>query len=429
MKLSGLMDRSSALPSDSTVLCISASVTIFDRFCLDYACGDFPIVHVTFDPGTLVTTFAANCFSELRSLKSICIPASTQILSKRCFLRCRSLESLTFDSVSTLSRIGEQAFLKCSSLTSIFIPASVGVISSYAFARCRKLRNVEFESGSKLRHIFAGAFSNCYALKSISIPASVESVLDNCFRWCTSLDDIQFASPISALWCETFHGCESLKSICVPASVKMITDECFSGCTSLESVTFESPSQVAYFYGSSFYECESLKSICVPASLVVFEGSCFNGCTSLSVITFESPSLLQAIQGYLPDSVSQIDVPDSVKYIACETHAHNVLNIGPDSQLERFHVDTGYHKVGGAFVRFSEAVLKRWRSHPELSDVYSGKQMELLKMDTDDIIESIATALGEGEPRRESASPNESRSSNDYGSSEDSESLPEPDYR
>jgi hypothetical protein len=54
-----------------------------------------------------------------------------------------------------------------------------------------------------------------------------------------------------------------------------------------------------------------------------------------------------------------------------------------------------------------------------------------LKMDTDDIILSIAMALREGELQSELGSPTESGSSNDSGSSEDSElfhdseSLPE----
>jgi hypothetical protein len=52
-------------------------------------------------------------------LKSICIPASGEILESECFDDCTSLTKVTFEPNSRLGWIGYWAFSKCLSLKSL----------------------------------------------------------------------------------------------------------------------------------------------------------------------------------------------------------------------------------------------------------------------------------------------------------------------
>jgi hypothetical protein len=75
-----------------------------------------------------------------RSLRSVCIPASVEILERECFSGCRLLASVTFESGAKMIEINWRAFSKCSSLESIRIPASVNNIDSIFLTMTVSLR-------------------------------------------------------------------------------------------------------------------------------------------------------------------------------------------------------------------------------------------------------------------------------------------------
>jgi hypothetical protein len=91
-------------------------------------------------------------------LIEIMIPASVEMLSEECFVRCQSLKSLLFESGSRLSRIEMCAFEE-SGLIEIVIPASVEILDANCFAECRSLSSITFERGSRLREVDETAFS------------------------------------------------------------------------------------------------------------------------------------------------------------------------------------------------------------------------------------------------------------------------------
>jgi hypothetical protein len=156
-------------------------------------------------------------------LKSICIPASVEILCAGCFEACCPLSSLTFESGSKLKEIEEKVFCHCLFLHALSIPASVKKIHGSAFtdsgismivvgegnadlAFCGGFlisvtetsvvryfghrqavtlpteiesfspSSLSLEPGLKLRRIGAGAFAHLSKLESISIPATIESL-------------------------------------------------------------------------------------------------------------------------------------------------------------------------------------------------------------------------------------------------------------
>jgi hypothetical protein len=117
-----------------------------------------PLAFVAFEFNSTLTGIELNSRFCGSSVRSICIPASVEILDDKCFSNCQSLSSLTFESDSHVTRIGKLAFKSCELLLSICIPASVEVLCTESFADCRSLVSVSFESDSRLTRIEEMAF-------------------------------------------------------------------------------------------------------------------------------------------------------------------------------------------------------------------------------------------------------------------------------
>jgi hypothetical protein len=158
-------------------------------------------------------------FGENSTLKSICIPASVEILEKCCFLGCSSLSGLTFELGSRLTRICESAFAYCSSLVSICIPVQVEEIQSECFRECHSLTNVVFEAGSRLVRL-CKIFQDCYSLRMLVIPAQLVVVEFGELSICESLRELIFETPSNLKRLElptSDFGC-----LCIPDSVKVV---------------------------------------------------------------------------------------------------------------------------------------------------------------------------------------------------------------
>jgi hypothetical protein len=134
-------------------------------------------------------------FSESTGLKSICIPASVEIIGEECFRACTFLVQLTFAPGSRLTRIGEYAIRECTSLPSICIPTEVEAIPYYCFSECHSLEECVFERDSKLVRIREKAFQNCRSLRSITIQTQLV-MMDFCaLLGCESLRKLIFETP------------------------------------------------------------------------------------------------------------------------------------------------------------------------------------------------------------------------------------------
>jgi hypothetical protein len=75
--------------------------------------------------GSQLRTIEERACADCRWLKRISIPASTEVLGRRCFRKCWGLEEVRFESGSRLREIGAEAFAGCESVKSIFVPKSV----------------------------------------------------------------------------------------------------------------------------------------------------------------------------------------------------------------------------------------------------------------------------------------------------------------
>jgi hypothetical protein len=161
-----------------------------------------------------------SAFSQCSTLKSICIPASIEILGDDCFGLCASLSQVTFESGSKLTQMGVNVFHRCSSLTSMWIPANVESIPKQCFFFCISLVEVTFESGSKLTRIEDLAFAHCQSLRSFAVPAQVEVMACGVFSGCSSLRELMFEIPSHLK--ELDLPPSEFGSLCIPDSVEVV---------------------------------------------------------------------------------------------------------------------------------------------------------------------------------------------------------------
>jgi hypothetical protein len=104
---------------------------------------------VTFERGSHLSVLGQGAFSVCQSLRSICIPASIDCISKSCFADCETLSDFKCETGCSLSSVGEFAFQNCVSLQSICLPASIEQLYRSSFDNCPKLMSVVLESGGQ----------------------------------------------------------------------------------------------------------------------------------------------------------------------------------------------------------------------------------------------------------------------------------------
>lgn len=302
-------------------------------------------------------------FYACKTLKTIHIPASVEIIEAAAFKNCTSLRDVSFGEGAILKTIGGYggmdeygfgAFLGCTALTNITIPASVEEIQASAFKNCTSLQKVVFEEGSQLRFIGGGrwefnergdgysygAFKNCKSLTAITIPANVDNIESHAFEGCSSLATLTFAEesklkiiskyafatssieelkiPESIVVIESaaFYDCK-LDVLEIPINVEYIGPDAFSWSKTLSSVHFEKGSKLKYLSG--FSSCKALSTIDIPASVEEIGERAFAHSNIISV-TFAQNSSLKTIgiQAFWNTSISSIEIPASVEEIDCE---------------------------------------------------------------------------------------------------------------
>ncbi|MBQ8606035.1 MAG: leucine-rich repeat protein [Clostridia bacterium] len=204
-----------------------------------------------------VTAIGYQAFYWMKSLKSVTIPDSVEIIGPEAFMNS-SLASVNIPDSVTI--IDDCAFFGCSSLTSIAIPDSVEIIGRQAFA---------FSS-----------FAN------VNIPASVTYMADSAFdgdllsnitvdannKFYSSQQGVLFNKDKTELI--SYPSGKTETSYNIPASVKIIRAGAFGGCTSLTKVTI--PNSVTTIEDDAFRGCTSLKSITLSNSITSIGGGAFN---------------------------------------------------------------------------------------------------------------------------------------------------------
>ncbi len=143
-----------------------------------------------------------------KSITSVSLPASVQIIGDNAFQNCSSLTSI---SMSGVISIGQYAFDGCSKLSSVTVSGSLKRIGSGAFKDCASIST--FNIPSSVISIEAGAFQGCSKLTSATIPSSMTLIENNVFRMCSSLSSVTIPSTITQIGNGAFYQCSSLKTV------------------------------------------------------------------------------------------------------------------------------------------------------------------------------------------------------------------------
>jgi hypothetical protein len=366
------------------------------------------LTSLAFEPDSKLREISERAVSGCSSLKSICLPASVEVLGVYCFSDLAQLSLVTFESGSKLREMKEGVFANCPLLKSIFLPASVPItsgspfigssideihvddanpycfvsgeflityhemkliryfgmsanvtipqeyeaIGKYCFTDREQLSTITFEDNTRLIRLDDYAFFCCSALGSICIPAGVKSLGALCFDRCENLSQVTFesGSQLTEIGSGAFASCFSLKSICVPALVEFIAEQCFAGCTSLSTVSFESGAKLSRIGYRAFMECQSLRHFTIPGQLEVLESKSFYLNPPFVGLTFEIPSRMRRL--CLPRlSVDCLSIPDSVEFISGLFETVGVcgplLQFGPESRLTE--IDFYTRKCGPSY--------------------------------------------------------------------------------
>jgi hypothetical protein len=301
--------------------------------------GDFrnvdSIKALVFEAGLELREIPSHFFGRFRSLKSICIPASVEVIRKEVFLPGpswilgTSLQTLTFEAGSKLQRIETRAVSECSLLKSICLPASVTEIGGGAFSKSG-ICEISLEADNRHFVVFDDFLMDFERIcviqyfgreSDLIIPSNVEILRTYSFAFVRSLRTVKFSpgSKLRSIEASAFENCVSLRSLSIPASVTMIGRRCFAGpLSSLSVVEFEAGSKLRQIDEGAFAGCLCLKSIIVPSSVQTLGRECFKGCRVLETVKFFPDSELVRLEPFAfldCSSLSSLFIPASVEFI------------------------------------------------------------------------------------------------------------------
>lgn len=246
--------------------------------------------------GLPVTVIADGAFDGNKSIKSVFIPESIEVVRKSAFANCENLTSITFAGESTT--LGEKVFFNCKKLQDVKLPYGLTIISKELFNDCSMLAEIELPSS--LIELGDAAFGGCISLKSIVLPSSLRVMGEKVFANCSGLESLrmesrnttfyssvngvesnciietssqdgktantvvagcktsQIPSNVTAIGLGAFCG-SNIESITIPHGITEICNEAFSGCTRLKRITI--PNSVTFIGDYAFYSCEELSEV------------------------------------------------------------------------------------------------------------------------------------------------------------------------
>ena len=280
---------------------------------------------------------SGNClFSDMKSLHTIKLPNSLEIMGDMLFAGCDSLTSVTLPKSLKYLPNGNFNFYQTDNLTSILIDDSNPYYSSDGSALFDKYKTKmiyavnslrEYTIPSSVSEIDNSAFENCRHLKTLVLPLRLkrENVHAYNFLNCDSLYSISvdeknpyLCSDGSVLYnkdkSELVFVCHTVRKMSIPSSVTKIGDYAFSKCTNLTSI--ELPSGVTKIGHHAFYNCTNLTFIELPSGVTKIDDYAFTKCTNLTSI--ELPSGVTSLEYAAFDgctNLSSITLPSNLKYI------------------------------------------------------------------------------------------------------------------
>jgi hypothetical protein len=327
--------------SNATKIVIPAWVTSLTWASLE---GATAVEEITFEPGSQLRELELYALNACESLKSICIPAFVEVICY-CFAADEDwpfaptgLERITFEQGSRLREIRKWSFCMCDFLRSMCLPASVELLDGSAFRFCG-LRELAVESGNRFFRASGPFLLDCEGIRivwyfgrgnEVALANEIEIVGSYSFASC-SISAVKFGAlpKLSAIEREAFAFCRNLESITIPSSVTILCHASFTGCSSLHLVSFETGSRLVRIDEHAFSNCLALKSIVFPPKLEIIGESCFFRCENLEVVVFSNDSSLIRIERVAFEncrSLKSFSLPSLVEFVGENCFDHSPLS-------------------------------------------------------------------------------------------------------
>jgi hypothetical protein len=208
---------------------------------------------------------------------SVCtIPNTVTTIGYHAFNNLSQLKTITIPANSNLESIGDEAFARTGIVT-IFIPDFVTTIRDFVFDGCSSLKTITVSDKNKKFCSIDGVLFNKKQTELIryppeksdttyTIPSTVNKISGGAFDSCKMLTSIIIPDSVTTIGVSAFVGCTGLTSITFPVLVKKIDYTTFSGCTSLRSIKIMNPKIV--INDNAFDDYDSLKNITAPLNVL-----------------------------------------------------------------------------------------------------------------------------------------------------------------
>ncbi len=258
--------------------------------------------------GKSVTAIEIRIFSSDKSIKSVILPDTIEIIGDRAFFGCESLESIKLP--KNLKEIGDYGISDCNLLKEITVPQGVQKIGNEAFSMNRGLQRVSLPEG--IKEWGTGLFSNCYELSEVTLPDDMTEIPDGMFFATRKLTSVNIPSGVTKIGESAFRGSE-ITELTLPSGVTSFGDYAFESAFRLKSLNL--PEGLTYI-GEEAFESSGIVELVIPASLETIWGWTFNCCYHLQKITFlgDAPEVkIYSYESY-DGSIQYRDFPNRTEF-------------------------------------------------------------------------------------------------------------------
>jgi hypothetical protein len=310
--------RSICIPASVEVICAWLFAPV-DGSCLNGLC------EVTFERGSKLHQIEGYAFAGCVYVESICLPASLELMDGWS-LADTEFKEITVEAGNPYFKVkkpclvdstGTRLIRHFGAEREVIIPDEIETLGGSCFTGDLRVYGVTFGPMSKAASIEDNAFMQCCRLRSINIPAAITLIPIACFSSCSALEVVSFCgdSQLLTIGAAAFSSC-GLASISLPASLEVIGERSFQYCRKLAAVIVPADSKLVRIEAGAFEKCSTLTALFIPP-LVEFVGeACFTECSALCSLTFAPGCHLRQLLDLPPVWPGFHDIPDSVEDLA-----------------------------------------------------------------------------------------------------------------
>ena len=245
------------------------------------------------------------CFKGSK-LAAFEIPKQVTALKTGCFENT-NLKTIDLSGIITLNN---GIFFNCLSLREIILPEAITEIPDNFCHRCQCLEKIDL---SHVKVIGTNAFSGCSNLNAGSLSAKINQYA---FEG-TAIRHLEI-KDISKVYEGAYRCCDKLESVTISGN-GIIPAGLFAECSRLKNVTINEGITII---GESAFRETILKKLVLPSTVITVNDNAFAYCRHLEKAVLNESLNSIGCQAFMTTtSLSEINIPDSVRYIGSECFA------------------------------------------------------------------------------------------------------------